>query len=92
MRNIGDKPTDLHRIDAVTGLEKAWQLILDHAESPFDVFCQIYTCLQVVNSTPSTHSRSPLHQHCIQLSSLGRSIEGISDDVLQIRRYMAHNI
>ena len=97
MRNLGDKPTDLRRIDAVTGLARVWSLILEHAESPFDVFCQIYTCLQVVNSPSSTpFSLSTLHLVTStvsslnnQLSSLGRSIEGISDDVLSIRRYYA---
>ncbi|TEB32319.1 P-loop containing nucleoside triphosphate hydrolase protein [Coprinellus micaceus] len=95
MHNLSDKPTDLRHIDAVTGLARVWQIILDHAESPFDVFCQMYTCLQVVNSPSSApFSLSTLHLVTStvsslnnQLSSLGRSIEGISDDVLSIRRY-----
>ncbi|KAJ3525756.1 hypothetical protein NMY22_g10441 [Coprinellus aureogranulatus] len=94
-RNLGDKCTDTNRIGERRGWKKAWGLLLDHAENPFDVFCQIYTCLQVVNSPSSTpFSLSTLHLVTStvsslnsRLSGLGRGIEGISDDMELICEY-----
>lgn len=95
VRNLGDKPTDTNHLRRARGMTKAWHLLLGHAQGPFDVFCQIYTCLQVVNTPSSTpFSLSTLHLVTstvsalnTRLSTLGRNIEGISDDVRQICKY-----
>lgn len=95
VHNLGDRQTETHHLNNARGLKKAWQLILGHAQGPFDVFCQIYTCLQVVNTPSSTpFSLSTLHLVTStvsslnsRLSTLGRNIEGISEDVQQICKY-----